>query len=207
MTDKGETSPRMRVMRAAADILENLPYETVTLGDIADLSGLDAVDIEDIFGSMHELGSAILTYEGESMRAAQRLALDEARDALDRLRLAFRYVGENLANDSIVRAGVRIAGESHHRFPERKINPFRTWRGFITSVLDDAREEGSIQQDAVSGDAAWLLTAAGLGTKDLLTFTRDWREAPALLERVADQVIHILRAETPARNEKQADRG
>lgn len=207
MTDEGDTAPRGRIMRASAEILERRPYETVTLLEVAEVARLDAADVGDYFESMHELGSAILTHEGDSMRTAQRRAHGDAQDALDGLRLAFRYVGENLANDSIVRAGIRIASESHHCFPERNINPFRTWRGFIATVFDDARADGSIQHDASVDDAAWLLTAAGLGTKDLLSFTQDWREAPELLERVANQVIRVLRTQPTRDHEKQAERG
>lgn len=181
-----------RVLHAAAEILQHRPFETVTLAHVSEAVDLDEVVVRAIYGSMHELGSAILAHEGESMRNAQRRAQRDAQEPLERLRIAFRYTGDNLAEDVMVRAGIRIAGESHHCFPERNISPFRTWRSFISAALDDALAAGAIRPDVSVEDAAWLLTAAGLGTKDLLSFTNDWQAAPALLEQVAVQVIHAV---------------
>lgn len=196
MTD--ERSSRSEILRAAAEVLASRPYETVSLGDVANRAGFSEPAVMTFFRSMHSVGEAVLTYEGQSMREAQRRASAEEQDPLKRLCLAFRLVGENLASDIVVRAGIRIAGESHHCFPERKINPFRTWERFVSSSLGEARTMGLVSPDSPTEDTAWLLTAVGLGTKDLLTFTGEWSQAPQLLERAARQVVEILRAKSAA---------
>ena len=125
----------------------------------------------------------------------RRGAARDSQTPLERLRLAFRYVGENLERDVCVRAGVRIAGESHHCFPERNINPFRTWQRFASNALHEADTAGEVRQGVSIEDTAWILTAAGLGTKDLLAFTGEWHRAPDLLERAAVQLTSSIRWE------------
>ena len=173
------------LLAPSAALLASRPFETISIADVADAVGCSTDDIVAAFGSMHGLGAAVLTHEGSSMRDAQRRAAKREPDPLLRIPLVFRLVGENLANDVVVRAGIRIAGESHHCFPGRRINPFRTWRAFLTSLLSDAITNESLSSDTDIEGTAWLITAAGLGTKDLLMFTGGWHEAPALLERCA----------------------
>ena len=120
-------------------------------------------------------GTAILTYEGSTMRAAQQRAAETTAAPLERLQLAFRLVGRNLAHDSIARAGIRIAAEAADCFPERKINPFRTWEKFVLRNLEEAQNLGHLRPDADINSVAWLFVAAGMGTKDLLGFTGECR--------------------------------
>lgn len=199
-----EKTQAYRIMLAASTLFEHHPYETITLADVSIVTDVSIDEARTVFGTMHALGTEILTYEGNSMRAAQARANESACDPLEQLFLAFRFVGENLAEDSIVRAGVRIAGESHHCFPERNINPFRTWQRFITSKLEMIAPGGRYG-DVNLDETAWLLTAAGLGTKDLLAFTKDWDSAPSLLERIARQALMNLNFQRPSRAEMERE--
>jgi len=187
-----ENRLRESIIASGSRLLAKRPFETVTSRDIAAAASISESDFSKCFSSMHDLGAAILTYEGSSMRAAQKKATAMADTPLDRLILAFRFVGENLAVDSTVRAGIRIAGESHHCFPERQIDPFRTWQSFILAVLAEADAHGSLRKGSDYEGTAWLLTAAGLGTKDLLMFTEAWHDAPQLLEQCARLTISTI---------------
>lgn len=113
---------------------------------------------------------------------------------LERLQLAFRLVGRNLARDPIARAGIRIAAEAANCFPERKINPFRTWEMFVLRNLEEARTLGHLRPDVDIYSAAWLFVAAGMGTKDLLGFTGEWADAEERLSTIAEIAIDSLRA-------------
>jgi AcrR family transcriptional regulator len=175
-----------------ARLLEARPYETVTLRMVAKAADVEDGDATREFETLHALGSAILTAEGKSMRDAQTRAEREVHAPLARLQRTFRLVGDNLACSGVVRAGVRIAAESAHCFPERDINPFRTWENFITKVLVEAREAGLLWDNVILSDTAWLLTAAGIGTKDLLFFTGEWESAPVRLESIAAQVVATI---------------
>lgn len=188
------THEKHEVLELAADVLTSQPYQTLTLEKVAEAVDLPYQVFVDTYATMHSLGTAILTYEGSTMRAAQQRA-EEITDApLERLQLAFRLVGRNLAHDSIARAGIRIAAEAADCFPERKINPFRTWEKFVLRNLEEAQNLGHLRPDADINSAAWLFVAAGMGTKDLLGFTGEWADAEERLSTIAAIAINSVRA-------------
>lgn len=186
---------KQRVVHGAAELLATRPYATLTLRDIAQHVGMDVERVSEYFPDLHDLGTAILTLEGSSMRAAQKQAQETYSEPLECLKEAFRLVGCNLAKDVIVRAGIRIAAESSSSFPERNINPFRTWEAFVKGHLQSARERKDLRPGIDADDAAWLFVSAGMGTKDLLTFSGEWSSAEARLLRTAELVIESIRVE------------
>ncbi|WP_121867938.1 TetR/AcrR family transcriptional regulator [Glutamicibacter nicotianae] len=194
---------RLIILKSSSRLLADRPFEAIKVGNIAEFCGMPDTAVLEHFSSMHELGSAILTYEGESMRAMQAKAAADQPDPLKRIPLVFRLVGENLAHDIIVRAGIRIAAESHHCFIERKINPFRTWEKFLVSTLQESIELGLIAASTDVEEAAWLVTVAGLGTKDLLSFSGKWNEAPELLEKSATLALRTIICIHPERGESR----
>ncbi|WP_346035208.1 hypothetical protein [Brevibacterium picturae] len=147
---------------------------------------------------MKTLGAAILTYEGAAMREAHRLAASQYPHPLERVEASFRLVGDRLASDVIVRAGIRIAAEAASCFPERNIDPFRTWKAFVVGALEESVAEGEIRDGVRIEAAARVLVSAGMGTKDLLTFTNDWDSAGERLAEVASFVISGMRREANA---------
>ncbi|MGO2944082.1 MAG: hypothetical protein ACTIDO_17520 [Brevibacterium aurantiacum] len=181
------------ILEEVAHVLVSQPYQIVTLKKVADASDLPLETLERMFPTMHSLGTAILTYEGTTMRAAQQCAQETTSDPLARLQLAFQLVGRNLARDPIVRAGIRIAAEAADCFPERHINPFRTWEKFVLRNLEEAQSLGQLRPDTDIGSVAWLFVAAGMGTKDLLGFTGDWTEAEERLSTIAKIAIDSVR--------------
>lgn len=194
---------RLTILESSSRLLADRPFETIKVGKIAEFCGMPDTAVLEHFSSMHELGSAILTYEGESMRAMQARAAADQPDPLKRIPLVFRLVGENLAHDIVVRAGIRIAAESHHCFIERKINPFRTWKNFLVSAFEESIELGLVAASTDVEEAAWLVTVAGLGTKDLLFFSGKWEEAPDLLEKSATLALQSIIRTLPERGESR----
>lgn len=187
------TQSEQHILEQAAGLLAAVPYQTVTLEAVADELNISMDELLHHFPSMHSLGSAILTHEGATMRKAQQRAEEETPDPLVRLHLAFRLVGRNLAVDPIVRAGIRIAAEAAPWFPERNINPFRTWEAFVTRNLDEANDAGLLKAGTDIASASWLYVAAGMGTKDLLAFTGDWPSAEDKLATISKIVIESIR--------------
>ena len=188
----GEPSHAVLVQLAASR-LARVPLASVTIEDIAADASFPTSDIRGVFADMHELGTAVLDHERASMRAVQERALQHASAPLEQLVLAFRLVGENLADDVVVRAGVRIAGESRDHFPERRLDPFRTWEAFVTARLVQAEEAGLLKANVDIANMAWIVVAAGMGTKDLIAFHDAWAQAPERLEAVVRHIVSLIR--------------
>jgi len=193
MSDDGTA----QIVAAAATVFAARPYAEVRLDDVADAAGLTVGDVLAHVGDLHAVGAAVLTAEGGSMRAAMAAAREESDDPLEVLATSFRLVGENMASRVDVRAGMRLAAESHHHFPERHIDPYRTWRAFVVGQLAAAAERGLLRPGVDVEAVAWLLVSAGLGTKGLLEFRDAWDEAPDRLGDVAATVLRLVVAQPP----------
>jgi AcrR family transcriptional regulator len=186
-------SRRAVVVLVAASRLARVPFAAVTFEDIAAESGLPQDYVQALFDDMHDVGAAILDHERTSMRAVQERVARDASDALEQLVLAFRLVGENLASDAVVRAGVRLAAESREHFPERRLDPFRTWEAFVTAQLTRARDAGLLKESVDIANTVWIVVAAGIGTKDLVAFQDAWDQAPVRLEAVVRNIVSLVR--------------
>lgn len=186
------------VVEAASRLLASRPFAEVTLQLVAEVAGLRHDDVESAFASMREIGIAILEAEGTSMRLAQKAAYQQTTHPVEVLRLTFQYVGENMASKPVVRAGMRIASESRGHFPERAIDPFRTWRNFIHSQLSLAETMGLLKPHINIEAITWLLVSAGLGSKELVSFRDAWDEIGHRLESVLDAVLHLILLEQPS---------
>ncbi|GMA23290.1 hypothetical protein GCM10025864_10490 [Luteimicrobium album] len=183
-----------RVVAAAAGLFAERPYAEVRLDDVADTAGLTVDEVVARVGDLHAVASAVLTAEGGSMRAAMAAARERSDDPLDVLATTFRLVGENMASRVEVRAGMRLAAESHRHFPERRIDPYRTWRAFVVGQLTEATKRGLLRPGVDVDEVAWLLVSGGMGTKGLLEFRGAWDEAPRRLAGIADAVVGLIAA-------------
>ncbi len=186
-------SQRAVVALVAASRLARAPFAVVTFEDITADAGLPQEYVQTLFADMHDVGAAILDHERASMRAVQERVSRDGSDALEQLVLAFRLVGENLASDVVVRAGVRLAAESREHFPERRLDPFRTWESFVTAQLTRARDAGLLKERVDIADTVWIVVAAGMGTKDLVAFQGAWDQAPTRLEAVVRSIVSLIR--------------
>ncbi len=185
------------ILQAAAEMLAAEPYITVTLERIAAIVHVPIESLEMWFPTMHALGAAVLDYERECMQRTQREAAQRTSDPIERLLYVFRSIGADLANDVVVRAGVRLADESRQHFPERRLDPFAVWRDFVFRQLDEAKDMGLLHDRVNLDETVWLIVAAGMGTKDLLASRNAWTEAPARLEAILKTILMLVRRETP----------
>lgn len=191
---------RQEILAAAASLLVSTPLVDVTLEDVALALREPVRDVGRHFGSVREIGAAILDAEGDSMREAQRVGAAAGSDPLAVLQATFRAVAVNISSRPIVRAGIRIAQESRHLYPERRIDPFRTWKSFVVGQLELAKSAGLLRPGVECESAAWLIVSSGLGTKELVAFTGRWDELPQLMADTIGQIVALLEADgEPAR--------
>ncbi|GAA2030890.1 hypothetical protein GCM10009720_08930 [Yaniella flava] len=179
------------LLRVAAARLAKVPYSSVKIADVAKDAKVPEELIYRQFRDMHEIGSSILEHERSSMSNVQQRVLGMRLSPLEQLAEAFRMVGENLSKDIVVRAGVRIASESRNYFPDRRMDPFRTWEGFVSSQLSRAQDLGMIRVDLDLNSITWVIVAAGIGMKDILSVSNSWDTAPERFEKIL-QSINVL---------------
>lgn len=182
----------LHILEAAAREFASRPYGSVSLEDVADTAELPVELVTQTFPTIRDAAVAVLNAEGASMREAQRVAGTEYSNPLEVLRRTFEIVGRNMTESIVVRAGMRIAAESRDQFPERKIDPYRTWRDFIIAQLALAEQLGMLRSGLDLEQVAWTLVAAGIGTKELAAFQGIQRESGTRFAGSAALLLRLL---------------
>ncbi len=181
-----------RILHAAATLLAEHRYDTVDLAQIATSAGLQFEQLHEHYPTMHAIGTAILTAEGSSMRAAMAQAQQRGGTPIEVLEHTFELIGANMASRAEVRAGMRIAAESRQFFPERKIDPYRTWYAFVSSQLQAAESAGLLRAGTDLDAISWLIVSAGMGTKDLVAFREAWDEIAERLNTTLSSILRLI---------------
>jgi len=192
-----ESDIKEDLLRIAGEELTRRPFAAVSLADLADAAGVSATEIEGYFSDMTSVGDAILDRERSSMRDVIARLHVETVNPSQKIVRAFELVGVNLRSDPVVRAGVRIAAESRHDFPHRRLDPFATWQTFVVELLEAAVSAGELHVSAGLDQAARVLVAAGMGTKDLIAFRGTWETAPAQMASTARVIVDYMRRSEP----------
>lgn len=190
---------RQALIDAGAARLAEEAFAAVRFEDIARDAGIEEQAARGVFRSKTELASAILDHERLSMRTAMAEVVTQDAPPLEKLVQAFGRVGQNCADDVVVRAGVRLAAESRRYFPERRLDPFETWRAFVTAQLVHARCDGTLRDGIDTDDAVWLFVSAGIGAKDLIGFHDSWDRAGTQMAGTARTLVRMVSTEMAAR--------
>lgn len=185
---------RDALVRAASELFTTRSFAEISIADIAAEAAVPSEVALRAFPSTHDIGTVVLDHERASMHAVQDRLASHDGSALDRLVLAFRLVGENLAGDVLVRAGVCLASGARHAFPARRLDPFQTWLTFVDGLLTTARADGELRNDVDLTSAGWLVVASGMGTMDCCRTQGRWHDATRLLEQTALGMVALLRA-------------
>lgn len=180
------------LLLAAAVRLADEPLALVTLEDVARDAHMSLATVLASYGSTIEVGRSILDHERASMRTAMVEVERQRVTPLQKIVLAFEAVGQNLASDIVVRAGVRIAAESKRFFPERRLDPFETWRAFITRQLTLSGQRGGLRSGVDVESTAWLMVSAGMGAKDLIAFQNSWSTAATQMGATARTAVTLI---------------
>lgn len=180
------------VLRAGAVLLAERPFAEVSLADVSAATGIPRERLIAFFVDTRALGSAILDHERAAMHRMQENAPALPDAPLVELRAAFAAVGRLLAEDVVVRAGVKLAAEARARFPERRLDPFRTWQGFVDARLERAQRLGQVRAGTDLGTVSRLIVAGGMGTKDFLAMRGDWTESEMRFDEMISTIIGLI---------------
>ncbi|WP_129457515.1 TetR/AcrR family transcriptional regulator [Propioniciclava flava] len=180
------------VRKAAANIFAVLPYEKVSLSDIARGAGVSEETARSAYSSVSAVARDILDVEGQTMRDAQAQARRTEDRPIERLRCVVALVGSHIQTIPEVRAGLHLAARSSEHFPERHIDPRRTWRGFIEEQLQIAYQQGSVSTQIKVSRVADLIFLALLGAKEIAEMTQDCDNISVKMSTCLDSILEII---------------
>lgn len=189
---------REALVQAAARLLTERPFASVSFPEVAIGAGVSGQRVRSHFLDMVAVGDAILDRERASMHEIMTALGGERATSLEKLVSAFERVGVNLRDDVVVRAGVRMAAESRGSFPHRRLDPFATWRAFVVDLLRKSVVDGEMEDTTNVEEAARVIVAAGMGTKDLIAFRGTWDSAPMQMASTAQVLVDYMTRPRPS---------
>ena len=184
-SDQGPRDLYGHLLSVAGEQLSTGPLHHLTLPGLARASGVPEAQVRQHFASVRDVGAAALDHERSAMAAIQHHVQQSGQGPLDQIASAFHLVGVGLQRDVLMRAGVRLALESKAAFPERRLEPRRTWEGFLGERLDRARQLGLLLCD--------VDVQAALQVRDSLVRYQTWSSAAAQMGQVGQRLLLSLR--------------
>lgn len=190
MNDDRPTATRDRIVRAAADLLTTGGREAVSTRAVGQAAGVQAPTIYRLFGDMHGLLDAVMSY-GFARYLDEKTTRDREPDPVDDLRAGWDlHVGFGVANPALYSL---IYGD-----PRPGVEPTaaREAARVLDSLVQRVARAGRLRIDA--NRAAQVIHAAGCGVTLTLIATPPELRDPAVSETAREAIIAAVTSGPPA---------
>ncbi|RKR75286.1 ScbR family autoregulator-binding transcription factor [Frondihabitans australicus] len=155
---------RRRLIEAAAEVLTERGYPQTTLNDVAARAGVTKGALYHHFASKQELANAVIALQFDIAAASTVAAVDRGTTAYEKLVWMSRAFAEQMRDEVVVRAGVRLTTETGARELEQQA-PYDGWIASVTPLIAAAIAEGSFRSDLDAGVVASMLIPAYSGVQ------------------------------------------
>ena len=179
---------RAAILRGAAEVFGARGYGLASIADIAAAAGLTKGALYFHFASKDELAYAVITEQHRRTMAASNAILAEGRPALETLILLCRALAQQLLEDPIVQAGIRLTTDvasADHPIVE----PYEDWFAAIEELMRRAIAEGDVADSVDPAVFAHFASPAFTGVQ-LVSATLTARAD--LLQRVREMWVVLL---------------
>lgn len=173
---------RDALLSAAAVVFSRATYAEARLKDIAAESGISEGAIYFHFGNKQDIAVAVLDAQQERMTDVLTRGLAAPAGGLDRLLNVIRGLALLIADDAIVQAGIRLAGQPSAEYEPSARDPYFEWVRITRTLIRQGIEDGSIDENVEADSVADLLNSAFVGAQVLSGLADKWASLP---ERIA----------------------
>jgi AcrR family transcriptional regulator len=176
------------LLRAAAEVFDEVGYTRASLLKIIDRAGLTTGAVYFHFKSKEGLAHAVIHEQ------AKDLSLPQGKPGLRHLVDITAYLAEEMQRNTLLRAGIRLAVEQN----EADLNEYAIyewWAQRFYEELAAARQNGELLPEADEAAFASLLVAAYTGTQIMSQLSTGRSDLP---HRISDLWRCILPALAPA---------
>ena len=200
MAARAAGAKREQIVDAAARLIHLRGYNSTSIEDILQATGIGKGTFYYYFASKEKLGFAIL--EWQTTRFAERVlrkAFAGGRDPLEQIH-AYLDLLLDLARKNGCRGGCPFGNlaqelsDTHERFRRRLERTFETWRAFLERTLQQAQEKGHLRPEADPARLSGFLLAGIEGAILLAKVRKD----PGILADCFDELKAHLGAWAPA---------
>ncbi len=185
---------REAILVGAARVFARVTYAEARYRDVAEESGASEGSLYFHFRSKADLARAVLSEQQERMTAVLSRTETEAGSGRSILIRLMANLGELIASDEIVQAGIRLAGQPSSEVTTEANEPYVEWIRIARSLVNRGVADGSIRHDIDVDLYAELFNTIFVGSQVLSGLEDQWASLPQRIKRLAPALDAALSA-------------
>lgn len=185
---------REAILTGAARVFARVTYAEARYRDVAEESGASEGSLYFHFRSKADLAKAVLGEQQERMTAVLVRTEEEAGTGLSILLRLMHNLGELIARDEIVQAGIRLAGQPSSEVNSEASEPYVEWVRIARSLIERGVADGSIRDDTDIDLYAELFNTIFVGSQVMSGLEDQWVSLPARITRLTPALEAALSA-------------
>lgn len=184
---------RAAVIEGAASVFEEVGFGNASLRDVAERACVTKGALYFHFKSKKDLALAVIDEQHAMVEDAGDRAASGGLSALETIRSMSRIFGQQMLDEAIVRAGIRLTFEAS-AFDGDVKDPYRAWLNTVRVLAKQAQLENSLRSDIDVEDFARYLVSSFTGIQMVSSALNEQQN---LLDRIDDMWAFIMPAITP----------
>lgn len=185
---------REAILMGAARVFARVTYAEARYRDVAIESGASEGALYFHFRSKADLAKAVLSEQQERMTAVLSSTETEAGSGLQILLRLMANLGDLVARDEIVQAGIRLVGQPSSEVTTEASEPYLEWVRIAQSLIARGITDGSIRGDADADLYAELFNSVFVGSQVLSGLEDHWASLPPRIKRLTPALEAMLSA-------------
>ncbi|WP_115788673.1 ScbR family autoregulator-binding transcription factor [Arthrobacter silvisoli] len=184
---------RTAVIEGAASIFEEVGYGNASLSDVTKRANVTKGALYFHFKSKEDLALAVIAEQHNIVRIAGEKIASAGLPALETMITMCKTFGQQLLDEPVVRAGIRLTFEASAFNGDVK-GPYQDWMATMEFLTQQAQREGDIREDLDASDFAHYLVASFTGSQmvsNVMTGRKD------VLKRIDDMWDFMMPAIAP----------
>lgn len=190
---------RTAVIEGAASIFEEVGYGNASLSDVTKRANVTKGALYFHFKSKEDLALAVIAEQHNIVRIAGEKIAAAGLPALETMITMCRTFGQQLLDEPVVRAGIRLTFEASAFNGDVK-GPYQDWMATMEFLTQQAQREGDIREDLNASDFAHYLVASFTGSQmvsNVMTGRQD------VLKRIEDMWDFMMPAIVPQHQDQR----
>lgn len=185
---------REAILSGAARVFARVTYAESRYRDVALESGASEGALYFHFRSKADLARAVLAEQQERMTAVLVETEAEPGTGLDILLRLMVNLGNLIARDEIVQAGIRLAGQPSTEVTAEVSEPYVEWVRIARALIARGVEDQSIRSDADVDVYAEFFNTVFVGSQVLSGLEDHWASLPSRIKRFTPALEAVLSA-------------
>lgn len=174
---------REAIIAGAASVFEANGYASASLTEVAEHAKVTKGALYFHFKSKEELAKAVIHAQHKMSLDQSTAILQEKHSALTAMRLLCRSFGQQLLDESVVRAGIRLTFEASS-FGHAVQQPYLDWISTMESLVRAAQREGSVRSSVEPAALARYIVASFTGVQMLAEVRTERRDLMEEIEQM-----------------------